>query len=124
MFNLYLGIGVGIGVDVGIGVGVGAGVGVAVGSGVEVGVGEGTGVLVGVGVFVGTGVGAGVSVGVGGGEVAVGTSGRISLTTIFWVDVILTFAVLPDLLTRGPTHSSTTQPDSGRTSILTVRPEI
>ena len=103
---------------------VGVGVGVAVGIGVAVGVGEGTGVLVGIGVAVGTDVGVGVCVDVGAGEVAVGTSGRTSLTTTVCVAFIWTVAVLPDLLMRGPTHSSTIQPGLGSTSILTVRPEM
>jgi hypothetical protein len=114
MFSLYMGIGVGAGVGVGIAVGTNVGVGVGIGVGVGSGVDLGTGV--------GDGIGVGVTVGVGA-EVAVGNSGWTNRTMTVWVAIISIFAVLPDTPKTGPIHSSTFQPDLGRTSIVTVRPE-
>ncbi len=44
------------------------------------------------------------------------------LTITEWLTVMLILAVLPSTSKTGPSHSSTSQPGSGDTSIVTVRP--
>ena len=92
------------------------------GKGVYVGTVVGVGKDVGVGAVVGVGIGDGVTDGVGAG-VAVGTSNRTNLTTTVCVAFMSIFAVLPDTLNTGPTHSSNFQPCLGRTSMVTILPD-
>ena len=113
-------IGVGVGVATGVGVGDGVGIGVGVGRGVGSSVGFGVSVAFGVGVDVAVGVNVGAAVGVGG--IKVGTSSRTSLTITVWVASMSILAVFPDTPYTGPTHSSTSHPALGRTSMVTVLP--
>ena len=104
----------------GVGGGVDVGLGVAVATS-TLGVDGGTGVIR--GVVVGKMTTRGISVGVGIG-VAVGSASRTNLTMTIWVAFMSIFAVLPDTLKTGPTHSSNFQPCFGRTEMVTVLPEI
>jgi len=124
-----LGVAVGTGVAVGVTVGVGLSVGVATGMGFAVG----TSITADVGLAVGTAVSVAVGIGVGSGaavgkDVSVGTGvvrrveALTNLTTTVWLESILIFAILPSTPKTGPTHSSISQPDWGKTSMVTVRP--